>query len=106
MTNDKAEAAYYDPQGDPLAPVRALYENQPWFKKVSNTVTGATGAVVQVAWLAVTLGVDIPDDVEKWGFVAIALLTVLGIRKTPNGITERQLHEIEEAYVGRHRRMG
>lgn len=103
MNDPKAEAAYYEPN-DPLAPVRALYENQPWFKKTSNTVTGGVGVVVQLVWLATTLGVDLPDEVEKWGFVAIALLTTLGIRKTPNGITEKQLHEIEEAYVGRHRK--
>lgn len=103
MTNDKAEAAYYDPR-DPLAPVRALYADQPWFKKISNTVTGGVGVVVQLAWLATTLGVDLPDEAEKWGFVVIALLTTLGIRQTPNGITEKQLHEIEEAYVGRHRK--
>jgi hypothetical protein len=93
-----------EPTQDPLAPVRKLYEDQPWFKKISNTVTGATGAAVQLAWLATTLGVDLPDEIEKWGFVVIALLTTLGLRKTPNGITERQLHEIEQAYIGRHRK--
>lgn len=103
MSDPKAEAAYYDPR-DPFGPIRDLYENQPWFKKVSNTVTGAVGAVVQLVWLAVTLGVDIPDEIEKWGFVIIAVLTTAGLRKTPNGITEQQLHEIEEAYVGRHRK--
>lgn len=91
------------PQQDPLAPIRALYENQAWFKKVSNTVTGTVGAVVQVAWLAITFGVDLPDEAEKWGFVVIAGLTVAGLLKTPNGITGQQLHEIEQAYTGRHR---
>ncbi|MGY4103403.1 hypothetical protein ACW2Q0_28150 [Nocardia sp. R16R-3T] len=91
---------------DALAPIRALYENQPWFKRFSNTVTGGVGALVQLAWLATTFGVDLPDDVEKWGFVVIGVLTVLGLRKTPNGITEQQLHQMEQAYVGRHRRDG
>lgn len=104
MNDPKAEAAYYDPQGDPLAPIRELYANQTWFKRFSNTVTGATGTLVQVAWLATTLGFDLPDEAEKWGFVIIALLTTLGIRKTPNGITEQQLDQMEEAYTGRHRK--
>lgn len=102
MNDPKAEAAYYNP--DPMAPIRVLYENQPWFKKLSNTVTGGVGAVAQVAWLAISFGVDIPTDVAKWGFVGIAGLTVVGLLKTPNGITAQQLDQIEEATVGRHRK--
>lgn len=90
---------------DPLWAVRELIQSQPWYKRFSNTVTAGVGAMVSLVWLGSTVGLEIPDTVQKWGFVVIGVLTALGVRKTPNGMTDTQLKEIEEAYTGRHRKL-
>lgn len=89
---------------DPLEPVREIFSQQPWYKEFSNTVTTGVGLLIEAAWLATTFGVDLPDEGEKWGFVIIGILTMLGVAKTPNGITKGQLEQMERAYSSnRHR---
>jgi hypothetical protein len=90
---------------DPLWAVKELIQSQPWYKRFSNTITASVGSLVGLLWLAVSFGVDVPDDVSKWVFVVIGILTALGILKTPNGMTETQLKEIQEVTAGRHRKL-
>lgn len=90
-----------NPQQDPLWAIRDLIEQQTWYQKFSNTVTAGVGAAVGGVWFASSVGFDIPDDVTKWGFVVIGVLTTLGIRKTQNGVTESQLEKIKEKYQSR-----
>jgi uncharacterized membrane protein len=90
---------------DPLWAVKELIQSQPWYKRFSNTVTAGVGSVVGLIWLTVSFGVDVPDDVSKWVFAIIGVLTMLGILKTPNGMTEGQLREIKEVTAGRHRKI-
>jgi ABC-type glycerol-3-phosphate transport system permease component len=89
---------------DPLEPIKELLRKQPWYQRFSNTVTATVGSLVGLVWLGTSLGFEVPDDAQKWGFVVIAVLTTLGVYKTPNGLTNRQLNEIEAAYVGRHQK--
>jgi len=89
---------------DPLWAVKELIARQSWYKRFSNTVTAGVGSIVGLLWLAASFGMDVPDDVSKWVFAIIGVLTVLGILKTPNGMTETQLREIEEISTGRHRK--
>ena len=89
------------PRNDPLWPVRELLEEQEWYQKFSNTVTAGIGAAVGGVWFASTVGFDVPDDVTKWGFVVIGILTTIGVRKTQNGVTESQLEKIKEKYQSR-----
>ncbi|PZT99498.1 MAG: hypothetical protein DI630_16915 [Gordonia sp. (in: high G+C Gram-positive bacteria)] len=82
--------------------LRDKLAEQPLYKKYSNTLTTVGGLTVGVIWLLVSSGIDVPDSVTQGGLVLTSLLTVIGVRLTPNGVTEKQIAEIE-AYVGRHR---
>lgn len=88
---------------------RKQMEAQPWYLRFSNTVTTAAGALLGILWLAASAGLEIPTDVTKWVTGAIVVLTVLGVIKTPNGITPSQVDKLEDAaqYVstGRHARL-
>lgn len=75
---------------------------QPWFKRYANTVTSAVGFLVGVVWLLVSSGVHLPAEVTSGVLLLVSALTVAGVKLTPNGVTEKQVVEIEE-YVGRHR---
>lgn len=103
MNDPKAEATYYNPE-DPLRALRELAARQPWFKKYSNTVTGSVGAVANIAWVLLSLGIDVPQRVAYPVFGLLSVLTALGLFKTPNGLPEKQVAELEEAYTGRHRK--
>lgn len=82
--------------------LRDKLAEQPFYKKYANTVTSAVGLLVGAIWLLISTGVELPEDVTKGALIVIALLTTLGVYKTPNGVTEKQITEIED-YVGKHR---
>lgn len=90
------------PTFDPAAILRQKLQEQPLVKKYANTVTAAIGLVVGAIWLLLQLGLDLPETVTNLGFALVGLGTVIGVSLTPNGVTEKQVQEIEE-YVGRHR---
>ena len=82
--------------------LRDKLAEQPLIKKYANTVTTAVGALVAVVWTLVSLGVELPAQVGQGVLVLIAILTTVGVKLTPNGVTEKQVAEIED-YVGEHR---
>lgn len=82
--------------------LRDKVAEQPLVKRYANTVTTAIGAVVAVVWTLISLGVDLPAQVGQGVLVIIAVFTVVGVKLTPNGVTEKQVEEIED-YVGKHR---
>lgn len=82
--------------------LREKLAEQPLVKKYANTVTTAVGALVAVVWTLVSLGVELPAQVGQGVLVLIAILTTVGVKLTPNGVTEKQVAEIED-YVGKHR---
>lgn len=82
--------------------LRDKLAEQPLVKKYANTVTTAVGALVAVVWTLVSLGVELPAQVGQGVLVLIAILTTVGVKLTPNGVTEKQVAEIED-YVGKHR---
>jgi hypothetical protein len=82
--------------------LRDKLAEQPLIKKYANTVTTAVGALVAVVWTLVSLGVELPAQVGQGVLVLIAILTTVGVKLTPNGVTEKQVEEIED-YVGKHR---
>lgn len=82
--------------------LRDKLAEQPLIKKYANTVTTAVGALVAVVWTLVSLGVEMPAQVGQGVLVLIAILTTVGVKLTPNGVTEKQVEEIED-YVGKHR---
>ncbi|MFC9786423.1 hypothetical protein [Rhodococcus sp. NPDC127528] len=84
--------------------LRTELDRQPWWRRVANTVTAAVGAIVSVAWMALSVGLDLPDAVMQWVPVGIAVLTVFGIKLTPNGVTQRQIEDLTAG--GRHRSRG
>lgn len=75
---------------------------QPIVKRYANTVTSAIGFLVAIVWALVSAGVDLPPGVTAGVLVLVSLGTVVGVKLTPNGVTERQVAEIED-YVGQHR---
>jgi hypothetical protein len=82
--------------------LRDKLAEQPLIKRYANTVTTAVGALVAVVWTLVSLGVELPAQVGQGVLVLIAILTTVGVKLTPNGVTEKQVAEIED-YVGTHR---
>ncbi|QCQ91721.1 hypothetical protein [Rhodococcus sp. SGAir0479] len=78
--------------GDLLRPV---LESQPWYRKFSNTATSLMGLVVSIVWTIIASGMGLPNQIVVGVLVAIAALTTVGVKNTPNGITERQITEIE-----------
>lgn len=82
--------------------LREKFAEQPLVKRYANTVTTAVGALVAVVWTLISAGVDLPSHVTTGVLVLVSIGTVIGVKFTPNGITERQIAEVEE-YVGKHR---
>lgn len=87
--------------------LRKKLEEQPWWKKNSNTVTTALGGLVTLLWWASTSGLHFP----AWGQAAMGVIlyiaSVLGVKYTRNGLTastvEMVTTEVEQTY-GRHAR--
>ncbi|ORJ92613.1 hypothetical protein A6F55_23920 [Prescottella equi] len=75
--------------------LRPLLESQPWYRKFSNTATSLAGLVVSIVWTVIAVGIDLPNQIVVGVLVAIAALTTVGVKNTPNGVTERQIAEIE-----------
>ncbi|MBM4554315.1 hypothetical protein GS676_02905 [Rhodococcus hoagii] len=76
--------------------LRAKLAEQPIVKRYANTVTTAVGVVVALVWTLISIGIDVPSDVAKWVLVGISLVTMIGVKFTPNGVTDKQINEIEE----------
>lgn len=82
--------------------LRDQMAEQPLFKRYANTVTSAVGLLVAVVWTLISVGVDMPPGVMAGVLVLVSVFTTVGVKLTPNGVTERQVEEIQD-YVGRHR---
>jgi len=82
--------------------LREKLEQQPLVKKYANTVTTAVGALIAVVWTLVSTGIEVPEQLSQGVLVLISLLTVVGVKLTPNGVTEKQVEELTD-YVGKHR---
>ena len=82
--------------------LRAQLAAQPWWRTSANTVTSAVTLGVNAGWLLVSFGVDVDPMVIAVVAALVQLLGVVGVKLTPNGVTARQIDELE-AYVGRHR---
>lgn len=82
--------------------LRSQLEQQPWYRKYANTVTAAVTALVGLLWTAVSAGVAVPPELIAGGLVLLQFAGVIGIKATRNGVTQRQIDELE-GYVGRHR---
>lgn len=82
--------------------LRAKLDAQPWYRTYANTVTTLVTLAVNALWLLVSLGVDVDPTVIGGVASAIQALGVVGVKLTPNGVTRRQIDDLE-AYVGRHR---
>ncbi len=85
--------------------LRQQLADQPLVKRYANTVTTLVTLGINVLWILISLGVDVPGDVVTGVAVAIQALGVVGVRLTPNGVTEKQVRELE-SYAGRHRAEG
>lgn len=80
--------------------LRAKMAEQPLVKKYANTVTTAVAAVVALLWTVISIGVNLPEQVVVGGLVLASLGTVVGVKFTPNGVTDKQIDELE-AYARR-----
>ena len=80
--------------------LRDRLADQPWYQRSANTVTAIITLGVNVLWVLTSLGVDVDPTVVAGVAAAIQVLGVVGIRLTPNGVTQRQIRDVE-AFVGR-----
>lgn len=76
--------------------------DQPWYRTYANTVTTVITLGVNVVWVLIALGVNIDPGVIGAVAGAIQALGIVGVKMTPNGVTERQIRDLE-GYIGRHR---
>ncbi|SUE29613.1 Uncharacterised protein [Nocardia farcinica] len=87
--------------------LRSAIENQPWWRKYANTVTQAYWVLIYLAWIAISLGIDLPAQVV-WAVVAVlGFGNLMDIKSTKNGVTDSVAEQIKsnvEEYVGKHRR--
>lgn len=90
-------------EGDPTwQAILEKYTNQTMLRKYANTATGALGAIIGLIWALASAGLEIPPDVTKWVFSAVAIATAVGLKFTPNGVTAKQLEEIRVLSYGKH----
>lgn len=79
--------------------------SQPWWKRKANTVTGAWTGMLMVVWIAIGSGAEMPYWVTLLGGGLLYVGQLLGLSKTPNGVTpgvvEQVTAVVEESY-GRH----
>ena len=87
------------PASEVVDELRAKLEAQPWSARFSNTVTSAVGSLALIIWLVTANGVEIPGGVSTGIGSGIAVLTVLGVLKTKNGVTPRGIETVETAAV-------
>ncbi|UTN91414.1 holin [Gordonia phage Outis] len=85
------------PANELIVQLREDLHRQPWFKRFSNTVTSAVGVLALVVWFLVTNGVEIPVQYQTIGGAVLAVLVVLGVLQTPNGITPKGIAKVERA---------
>ena len=78
-------------------------KSQPWYKTYVNTTIVVITLAVNVVWLLVSVGVDVDPTVIGAVTGAIQAAGALGVKLAPNGVTPRQIKELE-TYVGKHRR--
>lgn len=76
--------------------LRDKLAEQPIVKRYANTATTAVGLVVALLWAVIAAGVDVPESVATGVLVLISLATVVGVKFTPNGVTEKQIDELEK----------
>ncbi|RVW06518.1 hypothetical protein [Rhodococcus spongiicola] len=76
--------------------LRAKLADQPLVRRYANTATAAVMAIVAVLWTVLSVGVDVPSGVTTAVLVLISVATVVGVKFTPNGVTARQIDEIEK----------
>ena len=73
---------------------------QPWYRKSANTVTSIGTLLATILAVVISSGVEIPGNYLVWVAVAIQVLGVIGIRITPNGVT----NNVRDAILtGKHR---
>ena len=83
------------PASEVVDELRAKLEAQPWYARFSNTVTSAVGSLALIIWLVTANGVEFPGGVSTGIGSGIAVLTVLGVLKTKNGVTPRGIETVE-----------
>lgn len=83
--------------------LRDKLAEQPWYRTYANTVVTILTLGVNVLWVLISVGVDVDPTIIGTVAAAIQALGVVGIKLTPNGVTDRQIGELTE-YAGRHRK--
>ncbi|WGH20833.1 holin [Gordonia phage Commandaria] len=85
------------PAGELIEVLRNQIAQQPWYARFSNTVTSGVGLVLLIVWVAVSNAIEIPGTIETGIGSIISALTLLGVLRTPNGVTPRGVEKVEEA---------
>lgn len=87
------------------SPLADYVQATPLYRTHAKAITAAVSALVNVAWLAVSLPAGlVPTNVAVIVAVAVQFVGgVVGVAAVPNSPTANQMRDIEER-VGRHRR--
>ena len=104
-TNKTAEQIVNTDPGPVDDLVQAALGTQSWFQKYSNEVTTGFFGLLQVLGLVIGLGVELPPWAVISTAAVIFVANLVGITKTPNGLTPAnaaQLKAIED-YLGKRR---
>lgn len=75
--------------------IHSRVREQSWFQKNSNTVAAAGGFVATMLAWVVSQPFAADPRVQTAVLVVGFLLTVLGVKKTPNGWSESQLEKVQ-----------
>lgn len=68
--------------------VKEQLEAQPWYTRLSNTVTSGIGVALTAIWAGTSYGLDIPEAATGTVYAVLAVATVLGVYRTKNGETK------------------
>lgn len=77
--------------------IRKKAMEQSWFKKNANTVTAVLGLLATLlTWLA-SQPFAASENWQKVILIAGFVLTILGVKKTPNGWSDSQIQKLADA---------
>ncbi|MGV0870012.1 hypothetical protein [Corynebacterium kalidii] len=76
--------------------IRDKLDDQPWYKKIANTLTAVAGAIATILGAALSYGLDVPDGVMLGVVIFLSLCTALGVRGTRNGFSESQRRKLQQ----------
>lgn len=90
------------PQSDLVEILQEKKDEQPWYKTYVNSAISSVSLVANVLWALISAGMDVDPLIIIGVLAVIQFAGVMGIKLSTNGVTPKQIKELED-YVGKHR---